>query len=85
MDRKDTKPTFLRKEGCKYIFWWDHHLACPQHSHHLITQDSCMVTDDKTGTLYDLRQLKNNQSFETKDQNGVEYIVTVCGSFNSKS
>jgi hypothetical protein len=88
MDRKDSKPNFIEKIGCTYIFWWDNHIACPQNTTHLITQDSCMVTDETTGHTFDLRPLSNvtNDLLQDVDQDGNTYYVGICNLLqNSKS
>ena len=84
MDKKDSKPTFVNKEGCTYTFWWDHHLACPGNSSHLITQDSCMVTDEKTGHVFDFRPLKDVRSgLSTVDKYGTTYFLGICTTPNN--
>ena len=81
MDMKDSKPTFIQLDGCTYIFWWEHYLACPNNSSHLITQDSCMVTDEKSGHVFDLRPLKNIQKgLHTFDALGNDFFIGICNS-----
>ena len=81
MDMKDSKPTFIQLDGCTYIFWWEHYLACPNNSSHLITQDSCMVTDEKSGHVFDLRPLKNIQKgLHTFDALGNDFFIGICTS-----
>ena len=81
MDMKDSKPTFIQLDGCTYIFWWEHYLACPNNSSHLITQDSCMVTDEKSGHVFDLRPLKTIQKgLHTFDALGNDFFIGICNS-----
>ena len=77
MDKKDSVPSFIEKVGCTYIFWWDHHSACPLNASHLITQDSCMVTDGQSGHTFDLRPLKS-VNMTTVDASGREYHLSIC-------
>lgn len=79
MDKKDSKPKFVDKKGCTYTFWWEHHLACPKNSSHLITQDSCMVTDQDLNHVFDLRPLKN-KIFEAKNDQTKK--LSVCSILN---
>ena len=84
MDKKDSIPTFIQKNGCTYIFWWEHYLACPNNSSHLITQDSCMVTDEKSGHVYDLRPLKGvKNGLSTFDDLGNHFFLGICSAPNS--
>ena len=79
MDRKDSKPTFVEQVGCTYLFWWDHHLACSSNISHLITNDSCMVKDDQSGHVYDLRPLKSlKNGLKTYDVDGNKYNLSIC-------
>ena len=82
MDKKDSKPSFVEKIGCKYVFWWDHHLACPKNSSHLVTKDSCMVTDENTGHVYDMRPLKTGgqHGLLAFDLDKNTYHIGVCNS-----
>ena len=82
MDKKDSKPSFIEKVGCTYVFWWDHHSACPKNSSHLVTKDSCMVTDEESGHTYDMRPLKtdNLNGLLAFDLNKNTFHVGVCNS-----
>ena len=81
MDKKDSKPSFIEKVGCTYVFWWDHHLACPQNSSHLVTKDSCMVTDEESGHTYDMRPLKTDENgLLAFDLNKNTFHIGVCSS-----
>lgn len=82
MDKKDSKPKFVEKKGCTYTFWWEHHLACPRNSSHLITQDSCMVIDQDLDHVYDLRPLKF-KVFMAKNDN--TKFLSICSSLNNSS
>ena len=89
MDKKDSKPSFVEKVGCTYVFWWDHHLACPQNTSHLVTKDSCMVTDNESGHTFDMRPLKtgkNRNGLLAFDLNKNTFHIGVCNSpFSDKA
>ncbi|XP_045197868.2 cation-independent mannose-6-phosphate receptor-like isoform X2 [Mercenaria mercenaria] len=73
-----SKPVFVRKADCEYIFQWDTYTVCTE-----TTQSEVCGYHDNTGDFYDFKKLQHKEPTEVRVKNETKYLLNMCGPIKS--